>query len=136
PYSPPRGVAPLSASERELYLRRGEELVQVTPAIATLAADLCRGVASPRERARRFLDFLMDGLASGPFPYEWLDARAPLDLPREGGWFDCRLGAAMIAALCRASGIPARRVSGYLIYPECAGYHWWLEVWLDDAGWV
>lgn len=136
PYAPPGAVAPLSAPERELYLRHGEELVQVTPAIATLAADLCRGVASPRERARRFLDFLMDGLAAGPFPYEWLDARAPLDLPREGGWFDCRLGAAMIAALCRVSGIPARRVSGYLIYPECAGYHWWLEVWLDDAGWV
>ncbi len=136
PYAPPREVAPLPADERELYLRAAEELVQVTPSIASLAAELCRGAVSPIERVRRFFDFLMDRLVSGPFPYEWLDADAPLDLPREGGWFDCRLGSAMIAALCRASGIPARRVSGYLIYPECAGYHWWLEVWMEDAGWV
>lgn len=136
PFSPRREVAPLSPDERDLYLRPAEELVQVTPSIASLAADLCRGVTSPIERVRRFLEFLMDRLVSGPFPYEWLDARAPLDLPREGGWFDCRLGSAMIAALCRVSGIPVRRVSGYLIYPECAGYHWWLEVWLEDAGWI
>lgn len=136
PYSPPHEIAPLPAVERELYLRPAEELVQVTPSIASLAADLCRGVTLPIERVRKFFDFLMDRLVSGPFPYEWLDARAPLDLPREGGWFDCRLGSAMIAALCRTAGIPTRRVSGYLIYPECAGYHWWLEVWMEDAGWV
>ncbi|MCC6868671.1 MAG: transglutaminase domain-containing protein [Burkholderiales bacterium] len=135
-YSPPREVVPLLAAERERYLRHAEELIQVTPSLAALAADLCRGVVRARERVRRFLDYLLDGFTAGPFPYEWLDARAPLDLPREGGWFDCRLGSALVAALCRVSGIPARRVSGYLLYPECAGYHWWLEAWFDDVGWV
>ncbi len=136
PYAPPREVAPLPAAERELYLRHAEDLIQVTPSLVALAADLTRDVASPREQIHRFFDFLMDRLAVGPFPYEWLAARAPLDLPREGGWFDCRLGSALVAALCRICGIPARQVSGYLAYPECAGYHWWLEAWLDDAGWI
>lgn len=136
PYTPPREVPLLTPSERELYLRHGEELVQVTPAIVALTEDLVRGIEEPMVRVRRFFDYLLDRLDFGPFPYEWLDAREPLIVPREIGWFDCRLAAAMLVAMCRVAGIPARRASGYLIYPECAGYHWWIEVWIDDAGWV
>lgn len=135
-YARPGNVVALSAAERSLYLNPSEELIRVTPAVRALAADLGDGATSGRERVARFVDYLMDGLAAGPFPYEWLDAKAPLDLPREGGWFDCRLGSALVTALCRACGMPARRMSGYLLYPESAGYHWWGEVWLDDVGWM
>lgn len=126
----------LAAAERELYLRHQEELVNVTPAIEALVTDITRDAATPMACVGACIDYLLDRLDSGPFPYEWLDAREPLNIPRENGWFDCRLGTAMLTAMCRVAGIPTRRVSGYLIYPECAGYHWWIEVWMAEAGWV
>lgn len=136
PFTPSTQVAPLTADERELYLRDVEELARVTPALRVLAARLTVHAAPPLETVRALFHYLMDRLDSGVFPYEWLDAQAPTNLPRESGWFDCRLVAAWVTLFCRILGLPARRVSGYLIYPECAGYHWWTEVWLPDAGWV
>ncbi len=54
----------------------------------------------------------------------------------ESGWFDCQLGSALLVALCRASGIPARVVGGYLVYAASPSHHWWAEAWLPDRGWV
>lgn len=136
PYAPPRTVPELRDDERILYLRDVEELARITPAVRHLAATLAAGSDTPLDRIRAFFHYLMDRLDSGPFPYEWLAAKAPIQLPLASGWFDCRLVAAFVTLFCRTLGVPARRVSGYLIYPECAGYHWWTEVWLPDAGWV
>ena len=52
------------------------------------------------------------------------------------GWFDCHLGSALLVALCRATDIPARLVSGYLLYPASPSYHYWAEAWVDGRGWV
>lgn len=135
-YAPAASVVPLAAVERDLYLRDREELVHVTPAIVALTARVTEGVHEPRQKLHRIFDYLLDGCNWGPFPYECLDAQEPLNIPPESGWFDCRLGSAMLAAMCRAAGLPARRLSGYLLYAECAGYHWWVQAWLPDEGWV
>lgn len=50
---------------------------------------------------------------------------------------DCTEHAVLLAALCRARGIPARVAIG-LVYVSAAqgfGYHMWNEVWID-GGWV
>jgi hypothetical protein len=44
------------------------------------------------------------------------------------------MGAALLASLCRARGIPARIVSGYMLYPLAPSYHFWAEIWLNQ--WV
>lgn len=53
---------------------------------------------------------------------------------REG---DCTEHAVLLAALCRARGIPARGAMGLVYYPQAQGfaYHMWTEVWLNDR-WV
>ncbi len=47
----------------------------------------------------------------------------------------CTDYAMLMAALCRANGIPARIVSGSIISDESQN-HTWVEVWFDKYGWV
>ena len=50
---------------------------------------------------------------------------------------DCTEHAVLLAALCRARGIPARVAMGLVYYPQEMGfaYHMWNEVWIEDR-WV
>lgn len=56
----------------------------------------------------------------------------------------CSYFASAMAVLCRASGVPARYVEGYRVYPEAGGEtlvtgesaHAWVEVYLKNVGWV
>jgi hypothetical protein len=53
---------------------------------------------------------------------------------REG---DCTEHAVLLAALCRARGVPARVAIGLVYYPPSRGfaYHMWTEVWIEDR-WI
>lgn len=133
----PSGLAqPLSPEARAYYLRPSEDLVQLTPALRALSADLARGAATPFEQVRRYYDFVTKRTDLGPFPYELLDLAPITAYPAQMGWFDCRRLSALVVGLCRAAGFPARRATGYLLYPAAVNYHHWFEVWLDDAGWL
>ncbi|HTN74799.1 MAG TPA: transglutaminase-like domain-containing protein [Pirellulaceae bacterium] len=50
---------------------------------------------------------------------------------------DCTEHAVLLAALCRARGIPARGAMGLVYYAPSGGfaYHMWTEVWIDDR-WI
>jgi transglutaminase-like putative cysteine protease len=50
----------------------------------------------------------------------------------------CQDHAHLMLALCRARGLPARYVSGYVDVGEVsdAASHAWVDVWLEDVGWV
>ena len=48
---------------------------------------------------------------------------------------DCTEHAVLLAAMCRARGIPARVASGLVAYREGFAYHMWTEVWITDR-WV
>lgn len=50
---------------------------------------------------------------------------------------DCTEHAMLLAALCRARGIPARVAIGLVYYPSAGGfaYHMWTEVWIKDR-WI
>lgn len=114
---------------------RSEGPIQVTPRISALAADLARAGADPFDQVLAFRDHLMDTLVCGRPPPERLDAAAAPDAVLALGWFDCRLGAALLASLCRAAGLPARLVGGYLLWAAPAE-HYWMEAWLPDRGWT
>jgi transglutaminase superfamily protein len=55
----------------------------------------------------------------------------------EQGEGDCTEHAVLLAALCRARGIPARVAIGLVYVPAAQGfgYHMWNEVWIDGA-WI
>lgn len=133
---PEPSPAPLTASERSLYTQPSEGLVRVTPRVQALASTLAGTVRDDRGRVRAFWNFVLDELVCGMTAYEDVDGAQPLEHVLDSGWFDCQMGSALLVALCRAQGIPARVAGGYLVYPSSAAVHWWAEVWLPDGGWV
>ncbi|HVO88731.1 MAG TPA: transglutaminase-like domain-containing protein [Casimicrobiaceae bacterium] len=129
-------IEALSAPDRALYTRPFEGLVRVTPRIRALASELTRDARDDQQALRAFWNFLIDGSALGVLDYEQLHGVEALEHVVDSGWFDCQTGSALLVALCRAHAIPARVVSGFLLYPDSPSYHWWAEAWLDDRAWM
>ncbi|HEY3798156.1 MAG TPA: transglutaminase-like domain-containing protein [Caulobacteraceae bacterium] len=127
--------SPLSPADVDLYTRLDEGLIKVSPRVAAFASDGPAGETA-RDLVRRVWDVLMSRMACGQVRYEDLHPRAPLDWVLEHGWFDCQLGAALIAAVCRARGVPARLVGGYTLATAAPFQHYWVEVWLTGQGWT
>jgi hypothetical protein len=102
--------------------------------VTALAEELAGHVADPGDAVRAFWDHLMDRMRCGAVHYHDIDMARPMDWQLDHGWYDCETGAALLVSLCRARGIPARMVSGYMLYPPAPTYHFWAEIWLGD--WV
>jgi hypothetical protein len=136
PTAPGRQTAQLSDAEFELYTRPREGLIGISPRIQTLAAKLADSAQGSWATVQRFWDFIHERLIWGIMHYDELDVHYPADQVLDAGWFDCQLGSALLAALCRARRIPARLVSGYLLYSVSATYHYWAEVWVEGRGWM
>src|SRR5262249_30247025 len=68
--------------------------------------------------------------------HDELDAHDPLTTLIARGWCDCVTGSALFAGLARARGIPARLVTGAVLYRIAPGEHTWLEVLLPPLGWL
>lgn len=132
--------------------RPGPELLALprgtNPRLEALGATWAEG--PPLERLQR----LEDWMRSHPFRYTREPGRLPAVAPMDAFLFERRQGfcghfASAAAALMRASGLPARVVSGYQggswVQPVSGpGYldlrqanaHAWTEVWLEGKGWV
>ena len=136
PTAPGRRTAQLSDDEFELYTRPREGLIGVSPRIQTLAGALADSAQDSWATVRRFWDFIHERFIWGIMHYDELDILYPADRVLDAGWFDCQLGSALLAALCRARRIPARLVSGYLLYSLSPTYHYWAEVWIEGRGWM
>jgi len=121
--------------EAELYLRPREDLIQITTRVVELAMRLGINKRDPLAAMRSIWDFLFEQMTLGVVHYDRLPSENVLDAVLESGLFDCRLGAALIVALCRSAGIPARMRSGYALY-AVPYYHYWAEVCSDDRGWL
>jgi hypothetical protein len=121
----------LDDEQAALYARPSEGLIKVSARVADLAARLAGDAREPIGQLRRFVDFLTDELWIGAVHYDRLDRAAPLDTVLDSGWCDCQMASALLVALCRARGIPARLVSGYLLMPATPTGHYWAEAWVD-----
>jgi hypothetical protein len=122
--------------DTSLYLHRREGLIVVSERVEALAQSLAGAGASSLEAVRAFWDYLNRELICGALHYDQIDATSPCDWILDSGWFDCQTGSSLLAALCRARGIPARVVGGYLLYRRAPTIHYWAEVWLKDQGWT
>lgn len=124
----------LTDRERETYLKASEGFIRVTPRIEALAARLDAG--APRQTLSAFWEYMMTALYSGVVRYAHIPPESPGDFVLEHGWYDCQLGAGLFASLCRARGIPARLISGHLLYRAQPISHYWAEAWVDGEGWL
>ena len=125
----------LNADQAELYLRPTEGLIRVTPRIQALA-DALAGANGPFAAVTAFWNYMIDELVCGAVHYDTVAAGAPGDWVLDSGWYDCQLGAAMLVSLCRARGIPARILSGHVLYRLAPTNHYWCEAWIDGYGWL
>jgi hypothetical protein len=126
----------LASDRRETYLRANEGLIRVTPRIQALAHTIGETGADSLEIATRFFHYVIDELMCGMVHYDQVNADAPGDWVLDAGWYDCQLGSALFVSMCRAWGIPARILSGHMLYRLAPGFHYWAEVWIDERGWT
>lgn len=87
---------------------------------------------NPYLKAKRVYDYLLDTFEFSRTP----PSRNPLGNFEEG-IADSYTFAVLFTAFLRSVGIPARPVSGYLVYGDkMAVKHFWSEFFLEDFGWV
>lgn len=132
-------AAPLGspvAPAEQLWLRDREGLIAPSASATALAKELARGAATARDFVHRAWRWMMANLRFGDVHREQLDGSDPLGSLLRMSVADCTLGSSLLIALCRACGIPARLMSGYLLHPANVGPHSWAEVRLAPDVWV
>jgi len=113
------------------YLRPGIRIESDDPVLSGKAEEITAGSGNRWDAACRIARWVGDnisGLASGS-ARETYDSRRGL----------CGEKSLLTAAFCRAVGIPARVVWGYMYtleYGGSFGQHAWNEVYMDSAGWI
>ena len=127
--------SPVTAVE-QIWLRDREALISPSASITALAKELARTSATARDFVHRAWRWMMANLHFGDVHREQLDPTDVLGGLLRTPLADCILGSSLLIALCRASGIPARLVSGYLLHPANVGPHSWAEVRLAPDVWV
>ena len=128
-----------------LYLAPAEYIDSDHPAVIARAAAVAAGAADPVEKARRLYLSVRDGIRYAPY-VDYTDPetfRASSVLAAGHGY--CVGKASLYAALCRASGIPARvglaDVKNHLATPKLLeevgtdvfAFHGYAELFLDGA---
>ncbi len=136
PTFPQTGPEAITAEDIELYTRPNEGLIRIDARIRALADQLVGTLQEPWTVVQRIWDFVLDRLTFGMVHYDELGSGRALDWVLDSGWCDCQLGSALLVALLRARGLPARMVSGYVLYSARPCYHYWLEVWIAERGWL
>lgn len=108
--------------------REAAPLIPLSDDIVALAEQVTRGSAGDEDAARRLFAHVRDTIS---YRYPPPGRGAAETLRRGTG--DCGEYAFLLSALCRAAGIPARPVFGWLIAPLQQTPHVWTELWIDGA---
>jgi len=115
-----------------MYLQAEEPIQSEDPEIRELALRLTEGSKDFWEATCHLSLWVADSIRGSI-----LGGSALETLQRGDG--SCGAQSMLLAALCRASGIPARVVWGCVYTPEYGGsfsHHGWNEVYMGDAGWI
>lgn len=134
----PARVEPLRppAPEDAPLLAAAEGPIRVTDRVRALAAELAGDARTPWDALRGFWRFLFLRLTLGRIHGHALSKEDPLSSLLDSGRADCYWASALLVALCRARGIPARLVSGYFLYGRCQTNHCWMELRVPPYGFV
>lgn len=136
--APPLPMAGLDA-EVARYLAATAASQSDDPAIAAKAREIVAGEKDSRKAAQKIVRWVFEKLDKADGVRGAASAVETLRAMRG----DCSEHAALVVALARAAGIPARGASGIVMVPEPpkggasaarGGYHAWPELWLGE--WV
>lgn len=132
----PGEVATLDDAARATFTAPREGLICINDPLAGMARETAAGLPDDWSRATALFHMIGDRFRMGAIPYHALDPADPLQWSLRTRWIDCQIASAMLCALCRSLGIPARIASGYQLYAATNLYHYWAEIWTRDRGWV
>ena len=115
------------------------EMTQETPyeaindqRIVSVARTQIQGARSTREKVERLNQFVFNHVNAKSLDRGYAAATATLE-SRSG---DCTEHSVLLSALLRSVQIPTRLVDGVVVDGGRAGYHEWVEVQIDDEGFV
>lgn len=122
-----------SSESLDDYLRPQDFIESDSPVLIEKAQEITLGAGDSWEAATRLS--------------RWVNENIGYDIPGGGTalrTYELRLGecgshANLLAAFCRAVGIPARCVFGCMYVPDHGGVfgqHAWNEIYMGDAGWI
>ncbi len=100
--------------------------------IKRTANDVTKGAKDKREEVARLVRFVHDHVEQKGLDRGYAPAVATLE--SKAG--DCTEHSVLLSALLRARGVPTRLVDGVVVDQTRAGYHEWVEVWLEGEGFV
>jgi len=123
--------------QEELCRHLTEEFPHIvfTPEIRTLARDIAGELAHPLERARSLFAWVVDNVRyASEMEYAVMPRIVEKALATRRG--DCGVQALLFITLCRAAGVPARWVSGWVVYPSGWNMHDWAEFYVEPYGWL
>jgi hypothetical protein len=117
-----------------------DPVIALTPAIRELAERLGATESNPLMRASVFFQWVVKNLVP-PAGMGRTDPRYLLPDPDRQAMNKVHIIGApeysfLFCALCRAGGIPARPVAGFLLPPEETLPHIWAEFYLSPFGWI
>ncbi|MBI3450244.1 MAG: transglutaminase domain-containing protein [Acidobacteria bacterium] len=131
-------VAPPKPANLATYLK-GDRLAPIDADVKSLASKVTAGKAAPVDRARAIYDYVVLNIKYGRSGSGWGQGDLKYALMSKGG--NCTDLNVVFEALARASGIPARMVTGFKLpvdAPEgsLTEHHCWSEFYLDGHGWI
>jgi transglutaminase-like putative cysteine protease len=127
----------VSPPQEELRRDLAEEVPHIvfTPEIRELARDIAGAQALPLERARSLFAWVVDNVRyASEMEYAVMPRIVEKALATRRG--DCGVQALLFITLCRAAGVPARWVSGWVVYPSGWNMHDWAEFYVEPYGWL
>ena len=129
----------LSACEGKLlddFVQPELHIESANPQIVTLASELSRGKKTACQQVRAFYDYIGDKLV---YTYNGNNWGAQAALGNMGA--DCTEYTALLVALSRSQGIPARYFEGLLFFnadteAKARLEHAWPDVYIPNVGWM
>lgn len=122
--------------DRALYTRPEEGLVRVSEGLQAVAREVAPARGTPLEVTEALWDHVFAQVAVVPVHHDELATGGGplLEAVLAQGRGDCLLTSSVFVALCRARGLAARVVGGYLLDAWGPVVHHWAEVLLPDRG--
>ncbi|MBL8860992.1 MAG: transglutaminase domain-containing protein [Planctomycetes bacterium] len=142
----PATTGPITDVHRRLYaeeVRRDAPHMEVTPAIAAMADEVCGKDQNPATQALKLLQHVAnvaDHYSKDPTKPNCGIGDAAVCIEKGGGC--CTDLHSLFIALARARGIPARLQMGYRVNPKNEGktydpgYRCWVEYFAPNHGWI
>lgn len=128
----PSTKGPLSAAERGKRTAATPYEPVEDPRLVEAAKKATAGAKTTREKARLLAAFVHAHVEQKGLDRGYAPALATLE-SRAG---DCTEHSVLYSALARSLGIPTRLVDGVVVDGGRAGYHEWVEVQIDEEGFV